>query len=94
MLELMNYRGCGNCEKCDDEFNCKAHTVPVSIKFNRPEKWDDWGHMVTAFKKGDVVKGEAVIVDEKVYCASAISPYFDDVEDFVSLDNVEITQQN
>jgi hypothetical protein len=60
-LELMNYEGCGRCEKCGEEFNCKAHTVPVTIKFNKAQKWDNFGMMVTAFRKDDVVQGDAVI---------------------------------
>lgn len=94
MLKLMNYEGCGNCTKCGNEFDCKAHSVEVTIKFNKSQKWDNWGRMVTAFRKWDVVKGYAVIEDNKVYCASVTSPIYDDVDDFIALDDVEITRQN
>jgi hypothetical protein len=91
MFELLNYEGCGNCQKCGTEFDCKAHSVPVTIKFNKAQKWDCWGRMVTAFRKGDVVKGYAVVDEEKVYCASAKSPLYDDVDDFIALEDIEIT---
>lgn len=90
MLELMNYEGCGACEKCGDEFDCKAHTVPVTIRFTKPQWWDNWGHMVIAFNDGQTIDGEAVIDDNKVYCASAESPFWE-VDDFVGLDNTEIS---
>lgn len=94
MLELMNYEGCGNCKKCSNDFDCKSYSVPVAIEFNKSQKWDCWGRMVTAFRKGDVVNGYAVIVDNKVYCASATSPIYDDVDDFIALEDVEITLLN
>lgn len=87
----MNYDGCGNCKKCKEEFDCRAKTVPVTIKFNKAQKWDNWGRMVTAFRCGDVVKGYAVIDDNKVYCASATSTVFEDIDDFIALQNIEIT---
>lgn len=85
MLELKNYEGCASCENCCNNFDCKAHSLPVTIKFNKAVKWDNWGHMVTAFHKGDIVKGYAVIDDNKVYCASAESTIYKEVEDFIDL---------
>lgn len=94
MLELMKYEGCGNCPKRGNEFDCKAHTVPVIIKFYRAERWDNWGHMVIAFRTGDVVEGTAVVDGNKVYCAGAESPIYEGINDFVGLGNVEITLIN
>jgi hypothetical protein len=90
MLKLMPNSGCHNCPKCNSNFNCHEHTVPVTIKFNAVQKWDNWGHMVVAFNTGDVVKGKAVVDGDKVYCATAQSPYWE-VEDSIWLKNVEIT---
>ena len=90
MLELMNYRGCGNCHQCNDDRSYKDQAVPVKIKFLKEQKWDNWGRFVTAFKAGDEVEGEAVVIDNKVYCASATSPYWD-VSDSINLMDVEIT---
>lgn len=92
MLELMNYEGCGRCEKFRNDFKCNAHTESVTIKFNKCKKWDRYGEMVTAFRAGDAVKGTAVIADNKVYCAVAESTIYEGIEDFIALDNVEITQ--
>lgn len=89
MLEIMNYCGCGNCQLSKDGCDCKRYDRDVQIMFNGDQKWDCWGKFVTAFKKGSVVNGYAVIKDNKVYCASATSPIFE-FDDFISLDNVEI----
>lgn len=92
MLELMGYEGCGGCEKCDNNFDCDANTKKVKITFKKPVKWDNCGKMVTAFRKGEVVEGKAVIDGNKVYCVSARSNIWD-VEDFVwteCIENVEI----
>lgn len=90
MIELMNYEGCGKCPICDDINNCRKYSKPVIITFNKSEKWDNWGHMVTAFKRGDVVQGSAVIKDNKCYCATAESTIYTGVSDFIALDNVTI----
>ncbi len=94
MFELKNYEGCGRCEKCVSGFDCKVHSVPVTIKFNKDVKWDYWGHMVTSFRKEDIVKGYAVIDNNKVYCASAESTVYGGVEDFIDLECVEIELEN
>lgn len=94
MLKLKDYKGCGACEKCSSNFDCKAHTIPVSIKFNKPQKWDNWGHMVTVFKSGQIVQGYAVVENGNVYCASAESTVYEGVVDFISLKNVEIETVN
>lgn len=90
MLELKNYEGCGNCEKCGCDFDCKAHTLPVIISFNKTVKWDNWGQLVTAFRKGEKVQGYAVIDDNKVYCASAESTIYSGVEDFIDMGCIAI----
>lgn len=84
----MDDRGCGECEKCDNGFDCKQHSKKVKITFKKAVEWDNWGKMVTAFRKGEVVEGRAVIDGNKVYCASAKSELWD-VEDFVWLENIE-----
>ena len=89
MLELSQYKGCYKCElsgKCD---RCK---VPVSIKFNKPQKWDCGGKMVTVFREGDVVNGYAWILENKAYCAVAESIIYEGIEDFIELEGVEITR--
>lgn len=94
MLELKEYMGCGNCEKCNANFDCDSHKVPVFITFKREEKWDNWGRMVTAFRKDETVQGYAVIDDNKVYCATAESTIYKGITDYVSLDRVEIEYAN
>lgn len=91
MLKLMNYEGCGKCPKRGAEFDCIAHRVPVTIKFSKAQKWDNWGHLVTVFRAGDIVEGSAVIDNEEVYCAGATSTIYDDINDFVALEDIEIT---
>lgn len=91
MFVLKEYRGCGNCEKCDTNFDCMAHSVPVKITFQKDEKWDNWGRMVTAFREGETVQGYAVIDKNNVYCASAESTVYEGVTDFISLDCVKIS---
>lgn len=88
---LKQYAGCGNCEKCDNVFDCKAHTIPVDIEFLKEEKWDNWGHMVTAFRKGDKVRGYAVAEGNTIFCASAESTIYEGITDFIDLKNVHIT---
>ena len=87
MEKVKNWEGCGKCELCGTE--CSEKDVPVIITVKKDIKWDNWGKMVTAFKKGQIVKGRAVIGDGKVYCASAESTLYG-VEDFVDLDSVDI----
>lgn len=90
MLKLKKYEGCGCCEKCRADFNCNAHTIPVTIIFKNSAKWDNCGHMVTVFRKGEKVKGYAVVDDNNVFCASAESTIYSGVADFIDLDCVEI----
>jgi len=91
MLKLMNYEGCGNCEKRGSDFDCTAHTKQVEIAFLKPQFWDNCcGDMVVVFREGDKAKGFAVIDDNKVYCVTAESTVYKDVTDFVDLEDVEI----
>lgn len=89
-MELKKYNGCGNCELCKQEVNCKDIHVPVNITFKKAEKADDWGRVVTVFKAGEAVQGEAVIKDNKVYCASARSNIYEGYEDFINTENADI----
>ena len=91
-LELMDYKGCGCCDKCGKEFDCSAHTVPITVRFNKSELWDNCGHFVTVFRKDDIVTGEAVVDDNKVYCITAESTLYEGIDDFISLENVEIIE--
>ena len=56
----------------------------VLIVFNKEVKWDNWGHIVTAFKRGDTVKAEK---SEHGY--SAESPYWEGVTDAVYPEDFE-----
>ncbi|BDR73654.1 hypothetical protein K144316041_23620 [Clostridium tetani] len=89
-LVLKEFKGCGACELCKKNIDCKKLNVPVAITFNKSQKADDWGKFVTVFRKGETVKGYAVIKDNKVYCASAKSNIYEEYEDFIGLDNVDI----
>lgn len=89
-LVLKEYKGCGACALCGEKIDCKKIDVPVTITFNKSEKADDWGHFVTVFRKGETVKGYAVIKDNEVYCASAKSNIYEEYEDFIGLENVDI----
>ena len=87
-LELMNYMGCGMCDNVNGA-KCVGKRSKVEITFKNDEYWDNGGRMVKVFHKGDVVEGEAIILDNKVYCASAESTIYKGIEDFIDLENVE-----
>ena len=75
---------------CDGKTNCLSFTKKVRIEFIKNEKWDCWGKMVTAFRKGDTVYGTAVIKNGIIYCASAESQIYYGITDFVGLENIKI----
>lgn len=89
-LVLGDFKGCGECELCKENCDCGKIDVPVKITFNKSQKADDWGRMVTVFRKGETIVGRAVIKDNKVYCASAESNIYDGYDDFISLEDVKI----
>lgn len=93
LKKTKNWQGCGGCRLCKENENCHAFTKKVKLEFKNDEKWDNWGRMVTAFRKGTVVYGKAVIKDNTVYCASAESTLYCGVTDFVNLKNVNITEE-
>lgn len=93
IVKTKNRKGCAGCELCEKEIDCRLFNKNVNIKFTKSEKWDCWGKIVTAFKKGTTVKGIAVIKDGIIYCASAESEMFEGITDFVGLDNVIITEE-
>ena len=90
MLKLMKDNECASCPFAGATCTCAKYNKEVQIKFKEAQNWDFWGHFVTAFTKGSVVNGNAVIKDNKVYCASAVSPIHK-FSDFISLEDVEIT---
>ena len=51
----------------------------VVVQFNKDVKWDNWGHMVTVFKKDDVVT--ATDYGDGQYAAE--TPYFKGISDFI-----------
>lgn len=89
-LEVKEFKGCGNCELSGKDFDCVKNSILVNITFKNNEKADNWGKMVTVFRKGETVKGYAVVKDNVGYCVSAISNLYEGYEDFVSTDNVEV----
>ncbi|CAI3548011.1 hypothetical protein [Clostridium neonatale] len=89
-MKFKKYNGCGNCELAGKKFDCEAHNVPVNITFKHNEKADNWGTMVTIFRKGETVKGYAVVKDGIGYCASAASNIYNGYEDFIDTDNADI----
>ncbi|MDD3040817.1 hypothetical protein [Bacteroides sp.] len=89
-LVLGSYEGCGACDLCSENIDCRKMSVPVNITFLKSQQADNWGRFVTVFKKGEQIKGMAVIKDNKIYCASAESNLYEGYEDFISLENVEI----
>lgn len=87
-LKCHEFKGCGKCKLlgCD----CRMISVQVKITFKNDEKADSWGRLVTVFRKGETVKGYAVVdKDRTVCCASAASNIYD-YEDFINLENVDI----
>lgn len=86
-MKYLDYRGCGACKLSGA---CKEYKKNVNITFNKSERADNWGRIVTVFSKGETVKGEAVIKGDKVYCASAQSNLYEGYEDFIGLNNVTI----
>jgi hypothetical protein len=86
-LKYWNYSGCGNCKLSGA---CKEFRKKVNITFTKDEKADCWGRFVTVFSKGEAVQGEAVIKEDKVYCASAQSTIYEEYEDFIGINNVII----
>lgn len=89
-LILREFKGCGACNLCKEEVDCKSFNTPISITFNKSQKADDWGRLVTVFSKGETVQGYAIIKDNEVYCASAKSNIYDEYEDFINLNNIDI----
>lgn len=89
-LILKEFKGCGACDLCKENVDCKKMNVLVSITFNKSQKADDWGKLVIVFRKGETVKGYAVIKDNEIYCASAKSNIYKEYEDFIGLENVLI----
>lgn len=89
-LKYKNYEGCRDCELVGLNINCKKLHVPVTITFNKVEKSDCWGRMVTVFRAGESVKGDAVIKDNTVYCASAESNIYEGYYDYVDTKNIKV----
>lgn len=93
-LKIGNYTGCGNCVLCSDDCDCSKISVPVMITFLKSQQADNWGRFVTVFRQGEQVVGRAVIKDNLVYCASAESNIYENYEDFIFLNDVEIEEIN
>ncbi|AKL96643.1 hypothetical protein CACET_c31990 [Clostridium aceticum] len=89
-LIIGEFKGCGACDLCKENQDCRKMDEEVEITFKKSQKSDNWGKAVTVFSKGEIVTGRAVIKENRVYCASAKSNIFGGYEDFVSLENVEI----
>lgn len=93
-MSKLNFVGisgsCGECKLGKEDCDCRKLKVPVRITFNKDEKADNWGHMVTVFRKGETVEGYAVVKDGIGYCASAASNIYDGYEDFVGTENADI----
>lgn len=86
-MKYLDYKGCGVCKL---NGSCKEYKQKVNILFKKSEKADNWGRIVTVFSKGEKVEGEAVIKEDKVYCATAKSNIYEEYEDFIGLNNVDI----
>lgn len=86
-LKYVVFEGCG---KCKLNGACKEFRKKVSITFTKGELADNWGRIVRVFKAGETVKGEAVIKDNKVYCATAKSNIYPEYEDYVSINHTII----
>ena len=89
-LVMKEYRGCGACELCNKNIDCKKMQVPVKIKFKKSQRADNWGETVTVFEKGETVSGKAVIKDNVVCCISAKSSIYKGYEDFIDFKDIEI----
>ncbi|EOR20550.1 hypothetical protein A500_16470 [Clostridium sartagoforme AAU1] len=86
-MKYLDFKGCGACKLNE---SCKEYKKNVNITFDKSEKADNWGRIVTVFSKGETVRGEAVIKDDKIYCASAQSNIYEGYEDFIGLNHVTI----
>ncbi|MPM11358.1 hypothetical protein SDC9_57701 [bioreactor metagenome] len=86
-MKYLYFKGCGACKL---NGSCKEYKKNVNITFDKSEKADNWGRIVTVFSKGETVRGEAVIKDDKIYCASAQSNIYEGYEDFIGLNHVTI----
>lgn len=93
MEKARNWQGCGGCKLCRERVDCRSYTKKIQMEFIKSEKWDNWGKMVTAFRKGTVIQGTAVIKDGVVYCASAESSLYQGITDFVNLENIKILEE-
>ena len=89
-LILQNFRGCGSCDLVNEGCNCNNMITSVRIAFKKSQMADNWGRFVTVFSKGEEVIGTAIIKNNKVYCVSARSNIYEDYEDFISLEDIEV----
>lgn len=89
-MKLRKFEGCGKCPLAGEEFDCVKNSVPVNVTFKNDEKADNWGNIATVFRKGETVKGYAVVKDDIGYCVIAESNIYDGYEDFVSTDNIKV----
>lgn len=92
MTELIigRFRGCGACKLIEENLECKKFFTQVEVAFKEAQMADNHGRLVTVFSKGEIVRGEAVIKDNIVYCVSAKSNIYGEYEDFIDLRNIEI----
>lgn len=86
-LKYAMFQGCGKCKLSGA---CKKYRKKVNITFTKGEQADNWGRYVTVFKAGEKVKGEAVIKNNKVYCATAQSNIHPEYEDFILINHTVI----
>lgn len=86
-IKYLDYKGCG---KCKLNGACEDYKKNVTIIFKKSEVADCWGRRVAVFLKGEMVKAQAVIKDNKVYCATAKSSRCRGYEDFIKINNVII----
>lgn len=89
-LKYLKYSGCGNCKLAGA---CKQFKKKVNITFTKGERADCWGRFVTVFRAGETVQGEAVIKDDKVYCATAQSTIYEEYDDFIGINHVIIERK-
>ena len=61
--------------------------MEVLIVFNKRVYWDNWGHIVTAFKAGD-----KVVAEKNKHGYSAESPYWPGITDIVYLEDFDLIE--
>jgi hypothetical protein len=84
---IVKFRGCGACPLSDHACQHDLAVARLSLRHTGSERWDNWGHIVQVFERGEIVEVELRYDSRYIYCAAAESTRFPGVNDFVNLEN-------